>query len=124
MEPPIDAERIIGDVCRVVSVDRDPLVARLRTVFEPGAHWNDLIEAERVAGEVVADAWGEISLDCDRALAELHERYLVQAARVLEAQRDLAARGCESWIARGVIHHHAFGLAWDILDERGLLSEF
>lgn len=61
--------------------------------------------------------------ECGRALSDLHERYLVRAARVLEAQRDLAAHGAESWIAGGVIHHHAFNLAWDILSEQGLLTE-
>ena len=124
MEAPADAERILGDVSSAVQVDGEALLGRLRLAFEPGAYWNDLIEAERVATEIVADAWGDIAADCDRALAELHERYLVQAARVIEAQKDLAARGSESWVAGGVIHHHAFHLAWDILDEHGLLTEY
>jgi hypothetical protein len=124
MEPPVDAERIIGDLCASFEVDREALLGRVRTAFEPGVYWHDLIEAERVAEEVVADAWGDIAADCDRALAELHERYLVQAARVQEAALDLAARGGESWIARGVVHQHAFRLAWDILDEHGLLTEY
>ncbi len=91
--------------------------------FVPGAHWHDLIEAERIAGEVVDDSWGDMSGDCDRALADVHELYLVQAARVLEAQRDLHDNGAESWIARAVMHQQAFQLAWDVLEERGLLTE-
>jgi hypothetical protein len=124
MEPPPDADRILGDLCCEVRIDREALLDRLRVAFEPGKHWHDLMEAERVATEIVADAWGDLAADCDRALAELHERYLVRAARVLEAQRDLVDRGSESWVAGGVIHHHAFQLAWDILDEHGLLSEY
>lgn len=33
--------------------------------------------------------WSELADDCDRALADVHEQYLVQAARVLEMQDDL-----------------------------------
>ncbi len=111
--------------CRsAVQVDREALLGRLRVAFEPGTQWHDLMEAERIATEVVADAWGDIAADCGRSLADLHERYLVQAARVVEAQDDLAERGSESWVAGRVIHHHAFQLAWDILDEHGLLTEF
>jgi hypothetical protein len=124
MNPPADAERILGDLCSSVRVDRDALLGRLRVAFEPGTHWHDLMEAERMATEIVADAWGDIAADCDLALADLHERYLMQAARILEAQEDLAARGSESWVAGGVIHHQAFQLAWDILDEHGLLTEY
>ena len=35
----------------------------------------------------------------------------------------LNVHGAESWIGRAVIHHHAFQLAWDVLDEKGLLTE-
>lgn len=82
-----------------------------------------MIEAERVAGEVVAAAWSDIAHDCDRALADVREKYLVRAARVLEAQNDLRACGAESWIAGAVIYQQAFQLAWDVLDEHGLLIE-
>ena len=89
MKPPQDAERIIFDVSGRVEVDRDRLRELVGERFVPGAYWHDLIEAERVAGEVVEDAWDDMSGDCDRALADVHELYLVQAARVLEAQQDL-----------------------------------
>ena len=69
--------------------------------FVPGAYWHDLIEAERVAGEVVDDAWDDMSGDCDRALADVHELYLVQAARVLEAQAGPARQ------RRGVVDRRA-----------------
>ena len=124
MEPPVDALRIVFDVCAKLSVDRDRLRDHVRLRFVPGAHWHDLMEAERVAREVVADAWGELALECDQALADVRELYLVQAARVLEAQNELQARGAASWIAGAVIYDQAAGLAWDILDEHGLLTEF
>ncbi len=123
MQPPQDAERIIFDVSSRVEVDRDRLRELVGDRFVSGAHWHDLIEAERVAGEVVADAWDDISGDCDLALADVHELYLVQAARVLEAHEDLHDNGAESWIARAVMHQQAFQLAWDVLEEKGLLTE-
>lgn len=36
---------------------------------------------------------------------------------------EISPHMAESWIAGGVIHHHAFNLAWDILSEQGLLTE-
>ncbi len=123
MQPPEQAERIIFDVSSRVEVDRDRLQEQVGARFVPGAQWHDLMEAERVAGEVVGEAWDDLSGDCDRALADVHELYLVQAARVLEAQADLHDNGSESWIARAVMHQHAFQLAWDVLEEKGLLTE-
>jgi hypothetical protein len=79
MKPPQDAERIILDVSSRVEVDRDRLRELVCDRFVPGAYWHDLIEAERVAGEMVEDAWDDMSGDCDRALADVHELYLVQA---------------------------------------------
>ena len=123
MRPPQDADRIISDVASRIEVDRARLGELIAERFVPGAYWHDLIEAERVAGEVVEDAWDDISGDCDRALADVHELYLVHAARVLEAQEDLHDNGSESWIARAVMHQQAFQLAWDVLEEKGLLTE-
>ena len=123
MQPPRDAERIVSDVCSRVAVDRDRLRALVGARFEPGAHWNDLIEAERIAGEVVADAWGDLAADCEQALADVRELYLVQAARVLETQHDLQERGSDSWIAKAVAHDHALQIAWEVLDEHDLLTE-
>ena len=123
MNPPEYAERIISDVADRVRVDSERLRAAIGDRFVPGAHWHDLMEAERIAGEIVADAWGDMAADCDQALADVRELYLVQAARVLEAQHDLRANGTDAWIARGLIHHHAFQLAWDVLDETDLLRD-
>jgi len=123
MQPPKDAQRIAFDVSTRIEFDQDRLRTTVSERFEPVAATNELIEAERIATGVVDDAWGELSLDCDRALADVRELYLVQAARVLEAQEDLHRNGSDSWIARAVIHHQAFQLAWDVLDERGLLTE-
>ena len=123
MRPPDDAQRIVSDVAQHVSLDEERLHRALSARFVPGSHWHDLMEAERLAGEVVADAWGEIALECDEALTVVHERYLDQATQVLEAHEDLNVHGADSWIGRAVIHHHAFQLAWDVLDEKGLLTE-
>jgi len=123
MEPPKDAERIVSDVSSHLSFDRDRLRKDVGERFSPGAHRDDLLEAERVAGDVVCDAWGEIAFECDQALADVRELYLVQAVRVLEAQDDLRENGSESWIARAVIHREAFAIACDVLDDRGLLKE-
>ena len=123
MKPPDQAERIISDVAARVLVDKDRLRREVGERFVPGSHWHDLMKAERIAGEIVTGAWGELAADCDRALADVRELYLVQAARVLEAQEDLRTNGSDAWIARGLIHHHAFELAWDVLDENDLLTE-
>ena len=123
MRPPEDAQRIVSDVAQHVSIDEDRLRKAISARFEPGRHWHDLMEAERLAGAVVGDAWGDIALECDEALTTVYERYLDQAAQVLEAHEDLRVHGAESWIGRAVIHHHAFQLAWDVLDEKGLLTE-
>ena len=85
MQPPKDAQRIVFDVSTRIEFDRDRLRTTVSERFEPVAATNELIEAERIATGVVDDAWGELSLDCDRALADVRELYLVQAARVLEA---------------------------------------
>jgi hypothetical protein len=123
MRPPDDAQRIVSDVAQHVSLDEERLRRVLGARFEPGRHWHDLMEAERLASEVVADSWGDIAHECDEALTAVHERYLDQAAQVLEAHEDLRVHGAESWIGRAVIAHHAFQLAWDVLDEKGLLTE-
>jgi hypothetical protein len=123
MEPPNDSERIVSDVSSRLSLDRDRLRKDVGARFSSGSQRDDLMEAERVAGDVVCDAWGEIAFECDQALANVRELYLVQAARVLEAQDDLRQNGSESWIARAVIHREAFGIAWDVLEDRGLLAE-
>jgi hypothetical protein len=123
MRPPADAQRIVSDVALQVSFDEERLRRVVGAQFVPGRHWHDLMEAERIAGEVVADAWAAIALECDEALTAVYERYLDQAAQVLEAHEDLRVHGADSWIGRAVIHHHAFQLAWDVLDEKGLLTE-
>jgi hypothetical protein len=123
MEPPQDAERIVFDVSSRIEIGRDQLREQISDRFEPGAGRDDLIDAGQIAKDVLDDAWGELSSNCDRALADVHELYLVQAARVLEAQRDLHELGSESWIARAVLHQQSFQLAWDVLDEKGLLME-
>jgi hypothetical protein len=123
MRPPDDAQRIVSDVAQHVSIDEERLRKVISARFEPGRHWHDLMEAERLANEVVADAWGDIALECDEALTAVHERYLDQAAQVLEAHEDLRVHGADSWIGQAVVHHHAFQLAWDVLDEKGLLTE-
>ena len=123
MKPPQDAERIVTDVASRVEIDHARLLKETDERFLPGAHWHDLMEAERVATEVVADAWGELAADCEEALADVHELYEHHAACVLEAREDLRRRGAESWIAHCVIHRKALHLAWDILEAKELLTE-
>jgi hypothetical protein len=123
MEPPKDAERILSDVSPRLSFDHERLRKEVGERFSPGTDSNELIEAGRVAVDVVCNAWGEIALECDQALADVRELYLVQAVCVLEAQDDLRQNGSESWIARTVIHREALGIAWDVLEDRGLLME-
>jgi hypothetical protein len=121
--PPDDSQRIASDVMMRLTFDRDGLRSRVSARFRPDPARNDLIECERLAGEVVADAWGEIALDCEQALEAVHELYLEQVSQVIEAQQDLQANGAGSWIARAVLYEQAFQLAWDVLDEKGLLME-
>jgi hypothetical protein len=123
MQPPKDAERIVFDVSSRIELDRDRLRAEISDRFEPAAGRHDLIDAGEIAKDVLDDAWGDVSESYDRALAAVHELYLVQAARVLEAQRDMHEHGSDSWIARAVMHQQSFQLAWDVLDEKGLLIE-
>jgi hypothetical protein len=42
---------------------------------------------------------------------------------VLEAQDDLDEHGRESWIAQAVLHELGCRLAWDVLDDCGLLTD-
>jgi hypothetical protein len=123
VKPPADAERIVSDVAQRVEIDQTRLVQETDERFVPGAYWHDLMEAERIATQVVADAWGDIAADCERALADVHELYRLQAASVLEAEEDLRRRGADSWIAQAVMHQKAFNLAWDVLDKNDLLTE-
>ena len=123
VKAPADAKRIVCDVAQRVEIDQSRLVRETDERFVPGAYWHDLIEAERIATQVVADAWGDIAADCERALADVHELYRVQAASVLEAEEDLRLHGAESWIAQAVMHQKAFSLAWDVLDKNDLLTE-
>lgn len=123
MKPPPDGERIILDVAARVEVDHARLVKETDGRFVPGAHWHDLIEAERVAGEVVAEDWGVIAHDCETALGDVHDEYLAQAASVLEATEDLRRNGADSWIAKAVMHQKAFHIAWDVLERNELLTE-
>jgi len=118
----LSTERIVYDVYARVALDRDRLRDEIKRRFAGGTR-NDLIEAEQVATAVVGEAWGEVGFDCERALSDVHELYLLQSARVLEAQDELRRRGSDSWIARSVVHEFAAQLAWDVLDERGLLAE-
>jgi hypothetical protein len=119
----VDAERIVSDVAQRIEIDQTRLLRETDARFVPGAYWHDLMEAERIATQVVADAWGDIAADCERSLADVHELYRVQAASVVEAEEDLRLHGAESWIAQAVMHQKAFHLAWDVLDKNDLLTE-
>lgn len=74
---------------------------------------------ERIAEDVIDAAWSDELIEaCRRGLAETHEFFLRSAACCLEADADLTAKGCESWIAGAIRHQLAFDAVWDTLDDR------
>lgn len=121
--PPEVALRIVGDVCSLLIEDFAELRPGLAEDVRASDYWHPLIEAERLATEAVRDRWGSIEDACARALAEVHEATLVQAAFVEEAIADLAEHGASSWIACAVIHDRGCELAWRVLDDLDLLEE-
>lgn len=126
MLPPRPAEfaaRIAGDVAGRVDEDFADLRPGLETAVQTSGHSHPLMEAERLATEAIRDRWSTLQEACERALEDVHDAYLAQAACVHEADDDLRERGVESWIAGAVIHQHAFSLAWDVLDELDLVAE-
>lgn len=120
--PPEVALRIVGDVCSRLIEDFAELRPGLAADVQASGYWHPLIEAERLATEAVRDRWASIEDACARALAEVHEATLVQAAFVEEAIADLAERGGSSWIAQAVIHDRGCELAWRVLDDLDLLE--
>lgn len=110
--------RIASGIRRRVDFDLDPIRAELRErLAEPSDEviWE---RAERIATESVGDYWsGELEEQCARALGDVHEEFLVNAVRCLEAGEMLEAEGRESWVAGAVIHQLAFDAVWDVLTE-------
>ena len=119
-KPPGLAERIACDVSFRIEVDSEALVPRVVERLRSSSGRRDRIETERHAREVLEDVWeSELEERCARALGDVHERYVVQAARVLAEIGALEEVGREAWIARAVLYQLAVNLAFDVLDADG-----
>jgi hypothetical protein len=121
--PPDLALDISSAVAIRVQVDIPGIRARLADELRTSDGNNSLIEAERLARAAIDPHWDALAPSCELALADVHERYLAAAAQVLEAGEDLRTRGPTSWIAGAVLHRVAFDLAWQALDDCGLLID-
>lgn len=106
-----------------IEPDLTDLRAVVAAQVRASEHWHPLLEAERLATAAIRERWQAVAGDCERALADAQETYLVLASYVREAIDDLRRRGVESWIAGAVTHQLAFGLAWDVLDDLEPLEE-
>jgi len=84
-----------------------------------------MIAAEELASDAIDDVWYEKGLAeaYARALADVHEHYLAQAMRVIEAIGALEEEGRHSWVARAISHQFAFDVAWEVLDRLDLLTD-
>jgi hypothetical protein len=110
------AGRVHFDVARLVPV----VTGRLRN----SSGRRDWIETEALALEALGGLWdGELRKCCARALADVHEAYLVQATTVEDARQVLEAEGRDAWISRALVFELAGRLAWNVLDGEGLLIE-
>jgi hypothetical protein len=117
--PPEPAEDIIGVVARHVRFELRPLkVVLAERLAEP----DDVYiwpRAELIAGDVIDAEWPqELVGECERALAEAHEDFLVRAARCLEAAHDLEVDGRESRIGQAIRHRLAFDASCDVIAAR------
>jgi hypothetical protein len=117
-KPPELALQIGCDVARRVEFDLEPIRIQLRArMREPSCEyiWE---QAERIATEAISALWSrELEDECARALADVHDEYLLDAARCLEAATAFELEGRRSWLARGVVHQFAFNAAFDVLAE-------
>jgi len=116
--PPELAEEIVAMARRYLRFDLGPVrVALAERLAEPDDEyvWP---RAERIAGDLIDTHWpGELLDECERALAEAHEAFLVRAGRCREQAEALERDGCESWIAQALRHRLAFETAWNVITE-------
>jgi len=118
--PPELAEDIVRAVGRHVRFDLRPVRAAVVARLAEPDHEDIWPRAERLAGEAIDEEWAaELLEECERALAEAHEGFLVRAARCLEAAEKLESDGLESWIAGTIRHRLAFDASWETLTEQG-----
>jgi hypothetical protein len=123
-EPPELAMQIACDAAARVHFDLAGLVPIVAGRLRDSSGRRDWIETEALALEALGGLWdGELRECCARALADVHEVYLVQAATVDDARQVLEAEGRDAWIARALVFELAGRLAWNVLDGEGLLVE-
>jgi hypothetical protein len=122
--PPELAEDIVAMAGRYLGFDLGPVRLALgERLAEPDEEyvWP---RAERIAGELIDAHWPSELLDeCERALAEAHEAFLVRAGRCRDEAEALERDGRESWIAQALRHRLAFDAAWDVITENDEVVE-
>jgi hypothetical protein len=123
-ESPDLAMRIACDAASRVDVDLAALVSPVAQRLRTSSGRRDWIETEEFALEALGGLWdGELRERCARALADVHEAYVLQAATVDDARQALKAEGRDAWIAGAIVFELAGRLAWKVLDAEGLLFE-
>lgn len=127
MKPPQPwerAEAIVGAVAPCVEVDLAPVRAAVVRRLDVPSEELVCERAERIAAEELdAQVSDELVRQCERALGEAHDSFLLTAARCLDAADDLRRHGPASWIALAVRHRLAFDAAWDAMAESGHVVE-
>ena len=116
--PPELADDIATMAAQYLRLDLEPVrVALAERLAEPDDEyvWP---RAERIAGELIDAHWPSELLDeCERALAEAHEAFLVRAGRCRDEAEALERHGRESWIVQALRHRLAFDAAWGVITE-------
>jgi hypothetical protein len=111
--------RLVADVDCAFDGDlgaiREDLARRLATGRR------DIVRGEELALALLLQEWGELQPAVSEALHAVAASYAELPARVAEADAELAARGCRSWIAEALCGRLAFDLAYDALGDIGAL---
>jgi len=116
--------QIASGVRRRIEFDLDPIRAELRRRLAEPSDEYIWVRADRIAADAIRQCWsGELEEQCARALGDVHDEFLVSAARCLEAGEVLEAEGHRAWLAKGVIHQLAFDAVWDVIGDGDLADE-
>jgi hypothetical protein len=122
-KPPEIASRIACDVASRIEVDAAALVPVVVGRLKDRSGRKDWIQTEAAAREALEEVWEtELASRCARALGDVHERYLVQAGRILNEIDALEEVGRDAWIAKAVLYQLGVHLTFDVLDAQGLLT--
>jgi hypothetical protein len=123
-EPVELAEDLVCAVGRHLRFDLAPLRAELAERLREPSEEYVWPRAERIVSDLIDSVWSQELVDqCERAVADAHEGFLVAAARCLGLADELATEGREAWIAGAMRHRLAFDATWDVLAEEGRLDE-